>query len=635
MVAYIVMGVYLLGVCAAGMWGAVQHQRGARNTSKKVQEHYVAGAGLATVAWFFTMSASLFSGYTVSGIVAEAYNQGWVATRWIPGGVGVYMGFLFMAPRLHALGKSRGYVTISEFLFDRYLPPSGAPWVAHTLRLVSFFALQLPIFTYLITQFQAMGTEVRTFTGGEVSALTAVLVAAAVLLVCDLLGGMRAVAYTDVVQGVVLFIGSIIFLVVQKTELGGLPAAAMFYRSPEKAAAPNVSLMQNIPPASTIVAYWDFVFKTAIAATMFPHLSARLFAARDAAVMRRGMATMNFSFFVIQLSSMITGWVAISALAGPLPKGTSVFSAVLAKVAAEGKGQTVLAALLLSSAVCAMMSTADSALLAFSSMWVRDLFKPYLCKHASEATQIWFGRVMSVVGLAIGVMLGLLTIEKGVPNLTGLFSLQNTTPIHVAPAVWLGLHWKGLRGEAVAAGMISGLAVTIGLVFSPVNVKLAAGLDQTACGLSTAMIGFFVNLFVTVVLGLIMQHKPQVFGKAAAAVRNMVPAYEHINVGSKRDSLLNPYLWAAMVLVLLFSVPFYRTPGSPDKFVGDMSAWAFVALFCSGILAILVAYAYMRLWQDWDVEALPATANGKDLDGATAAEQELSAAVAANKDVAA
>ena len=55
--------------------------------------------------------------------------QGWIATRWIPGGVGVYMGFLLMAPRLHALGKARGYVTISEFIYDRYLPPSGAPWV--------------------------------------------------------------------------------------------------------------------------------------------------------------------------------------------------------------------------------------------------------------------------------------------------------------------------------------------------------------------------------------------------------------------------------------------------------------------------------------------------------------------------
>jgi Na+/proline symporter len=46
------------------------------------------------------------------------------------------MGFLLMAPRLHALGKARGYVTISEFIYDRYLPPSGAPWVSMAWLLV-------------------------------------------------------------------------------------------------------------------------------------------------------------------------------------------------------------------------------------------------------------------------------------------------------------------------------------------------------------------------------------------------------------------------------------------------------------------------------------------------------------------
>lgn len=55
------------------------------------------------------------------------------------------------------------------------------------------------------------------------------------------------------------------------------------------------------------------------------------------------------SFFIVQLSSMITGWCAIAALTGPLPKGTSVFSAVLLKVAQAGTGQTVLSALLLAS----------------------------------------------------------------------------------------------------------------------------------------------------------------------------------------------------------------------------------------------------------------------------------------------
>ncbi|KAF8067290.1 cyclin-C1-1 [Scenedesmus sp. PABB004] len=676
--AYVVLGVYLAAVCGAGLLGAFHTlARGRAEPGTAVRQHYVAGAGLATVTWFFTMSASLFSGYTVSGIVAEAYTLGWVATRWIPAGVGVYMGFLFMAPRFHgkpsslsrraqapaarphapagarraashrrrrraprgaALGKSRGYMTVSEFIFDRYLPNSGAPWVAHTLRVVSFIALQLPIFTYLITQFQAVGTEVRTFTAGAVSPTAAVLAAAAVLLLCDLMGGMRAVAYTDVLQGFVLLVGSIIFLVVQRTELGGLPAAAAFYRDPANAALPNVGLMQNVPPAPTIVAYADFVFKTTIAATMFPHLTARLFAAKDAAVMRRGMATMNFSFFIIQLSSMITGWVAISALAGPLPKGTSVFSAVLLKVAAHGTGQSVLSALLLASAISAMMSTADSALLAFSSMWVRDLFKPYLCRRATEAQQIWFGRLMSVVGLCIGVLLGLLTIERGVPNLTGLFSLQNVTPIHIAPAVWLGLHWRGLRGEAVAAGMVAGLATTVGLVFSPINVKLAAGLDQTACGLSTAMIGFFVNITVTVGLGLAMQHAPRGFGAAFARVASALPAFEHVDVGTVRCTLLNPWLWAAMVPVLLFTVPFTRRPLSPNAFVGDMAEWPFVALLLSGVLACLVAFAYSRLWTDWAEPGLPDGAPaGKGADDVAegtrgASDAAAPAAVAGGKD---
>lgn len=57
----------------------------------------------------------------------------------------------------------------------------------------------------------------------------------------------------------------------------------------------------------------------------------------------------TYSFFIIQLSSMITGWVAIAALTGPLPKGTNVFSAVLLKVAGGGTGQAFLSALLLAS----------------------------------------------------------------------------------------------------------------------------------------------------------------------------------------------------------------------------------------------------------------------------------------------
>ncbi|KAI8471640.1 MAG: SSS family transporter: sodium ion/pantothenate [Monoraphidium minutum] len=540
---------------------------------------------------------SLYSGYSVSGSVNESFNAGWTSTRWIPGGIGVYVGFLFLAPRFHALGKSRGYMTVSHFIYDRYLPCSStAPWVAHLLRVLSFAALQLPIFTYLITQFQALGIEVRTFTGGAVSPIIAVCVAAGVLLISDVLGGMRSVAYTDVVQGVVLFLGSIIFLVIQRTELGGLAAAAQFYRNPANAAIPAVAAMQTVPSPTAIVSYFDFVIKTTIAATMFPHLSQRLFAGRSPAVVKRGLAVMGFTFFAVQLSSMITGWVGIAALAGTVAKGESAFSKMLMLVAGKGTGQAFLAALLLAAAICAMMSTADSALLAFSVMWTVDLYKPYVRPNASSRELLFFGRVMSVIGLAIGVTLGLLTIQTGTPNLSALFSLQNVTPIHVAPAVWLGLHWRGLRGEAVAAGMVAGLGVTVGLVFSQYNTGLVRGLDATACGLSTAMIGFFVNITITVALGLLLQARPGLFGDAAAAAK---AAYERLDIGPKRDRMLNAPLLGFLFLLLLFTAPFCFKSGAPNVFVGDMAAWAFVALLLSGVLAIVTAAAYLFLWEDY------------------------------------
>jgi hypothetical protein len=189
-----------------------------------------------------------------------------------------------------------------------------------------------------------------------------------------------------------------------------------------------------------------------------------------------------------------------------------------------------------------------------------------------------------------------LTIQTGTPNLSALFSLQNVTPIHIAPAVWLGLHWRGLRGEAVLAGMVSGLAVTVGLVFSPYNVGLAKGLDSTASGLSTAMIGFFVNFAVTVALGLALKYYPNLFGNALAAARRAA-AIEHLDIGAKRDKMLKPLPWALMFLLLLFTAPLCFRPGARNKFIGSMAVWPFISLLFSGVLAFIAAYAYLFLWE--------------------------------------
>lgn len=146
--------------------------------------------------------------------------------------------------------------------------------------------------------------------------------------------------------------------------------------------------------------------------------------------------------------------------------------------------------------------------------------------------------------------------------------------------------------------MVSGLAVTVGMVFSPLNTGLAKGLDSTACGLSTAMIGFFVNIFITVTLGLLLQRYPALFGDVAiAAKRSGAAALNFLDIGSKRDKMLNWPVLGTVFLLLLFSAPFCFPAGAPNVFVGDMAAWAFVALLLAGVLAVVTAVAYVTLWE--------------------------------------
>jgi Na+/proline symporter len=125
-----------------------------------------AGKGVGPVTLFFTMAASLYSGYSISGIANEAYTFGFHAIRWIPAGVALYAAFMILAPRLHALGKSHGYLTISHFIFDRFAEPASSPLVPHALRILSLICLQLPVFCYLISQFSSIAIEIAQYTGG-------------------------------------------------------------------------------------------------------------------------------------------------------------------------------------------------------------------------------------------------------------------------------------------------------------------------------------------------------------------------------------------------------------------------------------------------------------------------------------
>mmetsp|Transcript_16719 Transcript_16719/g.40010 ORF Transcript_16719/g.40010 Transcript_16719/m.40010 type:complete len:772 (+) Transcript_16719:76-2391(+) len=584
-----------------------------QKVEKETQSFLGAGNGLSGFVLFFTMAASLFSGYSISGIANEANTFGFLALRWIPAGVALYGAFMFLAPRLHALGKSRGYLTIGEFIFDRYAEPASSPIIPHSLRILTLFCQLLPVFTYLISQFTALGTEVEIYTKGEVSKLAALLVAAAVLLFCSLLGGLRAVAYNDVLQGVLLLIGSIVFFIIQQTEFGGMGEVKDYVRSDDflEANPFGYGKFNNVPNRDkgwSTSSYASFILKVMLAATMFPHLVMRLFIAQDSQALKLGLGGMNFTFFIVQLSSMVTGWVAVAVLSAEDNATFGTFGAVANEVRSTGGGGQFASAMLLTAAVCAMVSTADSSLIAFSTMMLRDLYLPYFNPSASQRTQVIFTRVLAILGLALGVFLGIMSIEAEPEpwNLSNLFSLQTVTPIHVVPGAWLGLHWKGLRGEPVLAGMLVGLGVTFGFTFSDLNVKLSLGLDETKEGWSPALIGFCFNLIVTVIGGIFCQ-SPSLGLPAGPLAQYARPLDLERLFGPTRDSFLHPAVVFIFALLTALTVPFYMADewGKPDEWVGNITLWAFLSLLFSGLLAFFVAGAYYFLWTDYTLPKEP------------------------------
>lgn len=616
----------LYGVASAlAAWLAYRANASKENDSgDAMRNHFGGGKGLGGVALFFTLSASLFSAYSVEGIAWEAWFKGWFATRWIPAGVGVYMFFLILAPRLNSLGKTRGYLTLSEFVYDRFSAPnSRCQETAHALRLIVYASLLLPIFTYQISQFVSMGKIMSAFTSNAISETTGVLIFALIMLIVEAVGGLRAVAYTDVIQGVMIIIGSLIFFIASGVEFGGLARAKDYFIEKHK--------FVNIPATAgswSIIGYTSFTLRVAATATMFPHLAMRLFVAKERKSLQRGLAGMNFTFFWVQLSSMIAGWTAVYALrndtGATVGNQQSIFGRLALKVKLASDFGDFASSLLVLAAVAAMISTADSGLLAFSTMFVRDVYIPYAPKLFGAKARLdgkflkFVGLTSSICALGIGLALAIVNVREGKPDINGLFSIQTVTPIHAIPAIWGGLHLPWLSGEAVLWGFVAGLVSGLCMVLDPkFNVKRAAGLDEHSTGWSTCLFAFLINVGVVLIYTLIEKYvgcNTKCFKKQKERVAD--PGARPLFIGDKKDKMFTqPWQWVLMLTTLLAACPFWYKPRSEAKYVGEMATWAFTSLFFSLVLAVEVSWMYLFRWEDYtEGEAPIANMVGDDVE---------------------
>jgi cation/acetate symporter len=189
---------------------------GILSRTSEVDEYYVAGRkvpafynGMATGSdW---MSAASFIG--MAGIL---YNQGYNGLAFILGWTG---GFVLVAVLIGPYLRKFGCYTVPDFFAARY--------GGNTARALAIIVLMATSFTYVTAQLVGTGLIAQRFFGMPFQ--YAVGVGLVGILVCSLLGGMRAVTWTQVAQYIVLIIAYLVPVVILSTQMYGIPLPQLTY----------------------------------------------------------------------------------------------------------------------------------------------------------------------------------------------------------------------------------------------------------------------------------------------------------------------------------------------------------------------------------------------------------------------
>ena len=145
--------------------------------------------------------------------------------------------------------------------------------------------------------------------------------------------------------------------------------------------------------------------------------------------------------------------------------------------------------LFLAAVLAAIMSTVDSALLSISSLFTKDLYARFR-PESTQAHLTWMGKLFSWLLMALLAYLACVLPQ----TLWRLTEIKLELLCQAAPAIMLGVHLPRLTGRGVLAGMLTGLAIAVGLQL--VSTGTGEAFYLRPWGIHAGVWGLLANLSV-------------------------------------------------------------------------------------------------------------------------------------------
>ena len=455
---------YLLVLLGLAVWS--------RRETHSLAGYFLAGRKLPSWVVAFSTNATGESGWLLLGLTGMGYAVGAQAYWVVVGEVtGIALAWLLVARRLKRLSDASGAITVPDVLAARFGD------TRHVLRGVSVLIILVMVGVYVAAQMVATGKAFSTFMDMEY--VTAVVLGGTVIIIYTMVGGYKAVAYTDLVQGILMLAGLIIVPLVAISAAGGWGNVSGVLNSID----PN--LLSLWGSDGTGLRGWIVIVSFLAIGLPFlgvPQLMVRFMSARsEQALYKAGF----ISVLVILLFDIgaVTAGMAGRALFPELADAETIFPTL-----ARELFPPVITGILMVVVLAAIMSTVDSLLLLASSAVVRDFMQKIAGSVKSEESLAAYGKILTLVIGVAGIAFA--AVESPLIFWFVLFAWSGLGAAF-GPVILCALYYPRTTLSGAIAGVLGGFLTTViwVLVFKARTYDLYEMVP-----------GFLVGLLLTVVV---------------------------------------------------------------------------------------------------------------------------------------
>lgn len=474
----------------------------------QVSEYYVAGRKVPALYNGMATGADWMSGASFVGMAGSLFLLGYDGLAFVLGWTG---GYVLVAVLVAPFLRKFGAYTVPDFLAARY--------GGNTARMLGVVVLIACSFTYVVAQIFATGLIAQRFLGMDF--VVAVYVGLLGILVCSMLGGMRAVTWTQVAQYIVLIVAYLIPVIILSTQKFGLPIPQLSYGAAlDQIAQLEQSFIQNgLAPASqklhaapftsySPANYFALILCLMVGTASLPHVLMRYFTTPSVREARKSVAWSLFFIFLLYFTApayaafsklevystvigrdldavrpwlLTYGNLGLVKICGVDASTIDAIKAACAKIAGhpgvirlqdfaintdvvvlstpEIAGMPyVIAGLVAAGGLAAALSTADGLLLAIANALSHDIYYKMIDPNAPTKRRLIVSRVLLVVVALAAAW----TASKRPADILAMVSWAfSLAAAGLFPALVLGIWDKRTNKAGAIAGIVAGFGLCL------------------------------------------------------------------------------------------------------------------------------------------------------------------------------